>query len=242
MSQRRSIKSRKATMRKRTFTAPRRQSVRSAYAAFPSNVSGTNPQSMLVHRGIGFLDKFRTRLQITDNIVLAGFGVSVTTFKQFSMNSCYDPDPSLGGGQPTYFDQFQAIYQRYNVVGSKLTARFALPNNTGITGDGPYQIGCTGSQSTGIPTTDPATLCTQPNTTFDLLTGDTTKVLTTTFSMNFLNENGASDSATSANPALQWYGGVWASPLGASIAGSVNVIVTIEYIVDFFILKSVIDL
>ena len=40
------------------------------------------------------------------------------------MNSLFDPDFTGTGHQPYYFDQFATIYQRYTVIGSKLTATF----------------------------------------------------------------------------------------------------------------------
>lgn len=41
-------------------------------------------------------------------------------------NNCYDPDRSLGGGQPAYFDQWAALYEDYSVRGAKLTVK-AIP-------------------------------------------------------------------------------------------------------------------
>ena len=42
------------------------------------------------------------------------------------MNSLFDPDQTGTGHQPYYFDQFAALYNRYTVLGSKLTAEFSL--------------------------------------------------------------------------------------------------------------------
>jgi len=239
-SRKRFRKSVKATSRKRTFTGPRRP----AYAPLGTNFQGTNPQSMAVFRGIGFPDKLRIRTQWSDDFKLSGFGVVTTATQGAQMNNPYDPDPALGGGQPTYFDACALVYNNYKVVGSKITVKFAVPNNTGVTNEGPYQVGILGSSTSGIPTTDPGFLSTAPNSVCDLLTGDQTKTLTQTYSSEFFNDNPAgTEAAVNANPSLRYYANVWASPRGGGgNTGYVVAYVTIEYLIEFFNLKPVIDL
>lgn len=48
---------------------------------------------------------------------------------QFSMNSLFDPDFTGTGGQPEYFDQLSALYNRYRVYGSAIKV-VLLPFNT----------------------------------------------------------------------------------------------------------------
>jgi len=198
---------------------------------------------MAVFRGIGFPDKLRARLLWSDDFKLGPFSVVTTATAGVRMNSAYDPDPALGGGQPTYFDQFALIYNNYKIVGAKCTVKFACPNNTGVTNDGPYQIGILGSGTSGIPTTDPGFLVTAPNTVSDFLTGDQTKTLTQTYSSTFFNDNPAGvEAAVNANPSLPYYANVWASPRGGGgITGYVVAYVTVEYLIEFFNLKPVID-
>ena len=43
---------------------------------------GTNPQNMVVHRGIGLPDKFRTRLVWNQAIALTGFSSAITRSTQ----------------------------------------------------------------------------------------------------------------------------------------------------------------
>lgn len=194
--------------------------------------------------GSGF-DRFRTKLQFCESFVLTGFGITPTQQYGVRMNGAYDPVLGLGGGQPTYFDQFAAIYARYNVVGAKLTARYALPLTT-TAGDGPYMIGITGTSGSAIISTDAPTAATAPNTNHTLLmNGGDTKVLTATYSARQLSAGDSGDdyasSANNSTPTVVWNSIIWASPQGVSTAGSVNVVFTIEYIVDWYQLLSVVD-
>jgi len=235
VSSRRSIKSRKATQAKRTFTAPRSKS----YTPVNTRV-GTNSQNFLVHRGIGFPDKYRTRLMYCESVTLGPFSPQ-TLYKAFTLSSPYDPDPAIGGGQPTWFDQLASIYRTCNVVGAKLTARYGIPNNTAVTNDGPYMIGLTTQAgASALTTTDAPTLATQPNTGHDLLVDGETKTLTCTYAPRMLNADMVNQSSTSGT-ATPFYGLVWASPQLAA-TGSINIIVTIEFICDFFDIKPVVDL
>lgn len=232
---------RKAVSAKRTFTAPR---VKSA----ASRVGGSYPQGMLIHRGIGLPDRFRTKLQFSESVVLTPFSIIATQVYGVRMNGPYDPVLAIGGGQPTFYDTFAALYGRYNVVGAKLTATYALPLTTTV-GDGPYMVGITGTKDANVPSSDAPTLSTTPNTTHSvLMTGGNTKTLTTTYSQKQISPSpdGTGDdlgsSAVNTVPNQPWNAFLWASPQGTSVAGSVNVIFTVEYIVDFYQLASTVDL
>jgi len=78
VSARRNIKSRKASTPKRTYTPPRSKA--------RSNLSdnrGAAPAGMVIHRGVGMPDRFRTRLEFSESIVLSSFGTSITQFMGF---------------------------------------------------------------------------------------------------------------------------------------------------------------
>lgn len=234
---RKSIRGRKATTPKRTFTAPRRKST-----ALVDTRKGTLPQTFLVHRGIGLPDKLRTKLMYAESVTLGPF-TPATLFKAFNLSTPYDPDPAVGGGQPTYWDQLTTIYQTYNVVGAKVTARFASPDNTAVVNNGPFMIGITGSRSATLSTTDAPTLSTQPQTAHDVIVEGMTKTLSTMYNPRMLNADGTNQGYTNGvTPTpIPYYVLVWASPQVAS-TGSVNIVVTVEYTVDFYDLKPVIDI
>lgn len=212
----------------------------------PINSSiGTNPANLLIHRGIGFPDRFQTRLSWTESVALTGFGTGITQDYVVQMNSPYDPQYAIGGNQPAYFDQLMAVYERGVVIGAKITATFALPS-TATVGDGPYIVGIHTSKSGSLPTTDAPTLLSAANTGYKLLgQGDGTKSVTQLYSPK--NSMGRSKEdiqmffTATGNPSFGYYAHCFASPQGTSTAGSVNAVITIEYIVEVFNLNDVVD-
>ena len=70
-------------------------------------------------------DRLTTNLVYTDSIILDPSAGTPCPNKTYTLNGCFDPDFSLGGTQPTYWDQLSLIYSRYKVKGSKMTAIFS---------------------------------------------------------------------------------------------------------------------
>jgi len=110
-------------------------------------------------------------------------------------------------------------------------------------------VGITGTKDSNVPSSDAPTLSTTPNTTHTvLMSGGDAKTLTATYSQKQISPSpsGTGDdlgsSATTTTPSVPWNSFLWASPQGVSTAGSVNVIFTVEYIVDFYQLASTVDL
>jgi len=66
-------------------------------------------------------------------------GVGPQTWWKWRANSVYDPDYSVTGHQPLYFDQFMAIYDHFYVVSSKCTIE--LCDSTVSTA--PWNMQCT---------------------------------------------------------------------------------------------------
>lgn len=229
-------------MKKRTYTAPRSKTYRNLDTA-----KGNNPQNLLVHRGIGIPERFRTKLVWTESIVLTGFGTTITQSYAVGMNNPYDPQTALGGNQPAYYDQLITLYKNATVIGSKMTATFALPT-TAAAGDGPYIVGILCNNASALPTTDAPTLVAAQNCGYQVLQqGSSVKRVTATYSpMSCLGREPTEDVMTCSagggpSSAYLYNGILFASPQGTSTAGSVNVVVTIEYIVDFFNVNPVID-
>jgi len=67
---------------------------------------------------IGMPDRFRVILPYSE--LNAYSGSALPSAQVFRMNSCFDPDFSGVGHQPSYFDKIAAIYGRYYVVGFAL--------------------------------------------------------------------------------------------------------------------------
>jgi len=70
-------------------------------------------------------NKFRTKLTYYDTVALDPASNALTSLNgaiwQFRANSCFDPDYTGIGHQPMYFDNLAAVYQRYRVIGCKIT-------------------------------------------------------------------------------------------------------------------------
>lgn len=75
---------------------------------------------------IGRSPGFPKIMKFVHKYVDSGFlGVGPTMLhKQFNALGMYDPDPSLGGHQPLFFDQVGLIYDHYTVIGSSIKWTF----------------------------------------------------------------------------------------------------------------------
>lgn len=103
----------------------------------------------LLQRNInGFPDNLVTTLRYVDVYTLTvqsgSFGKQVWSF-----NSINDPDVTGVGHQPMFHDQYQAVYNRYTVLGSKIKVTFVPQNSTG----GPYVVGVMCTPDTTSSTT-----------------------------------------------------------------------------------------
>lgn len=107
----------KKTYRKRR--ANRRRGRRRALG--PSRVvSGTSP----------FPDKYLTKIRYSTLDALSFIASGNPVYRQYRLNSPYDPYFSVGGGQPYGYDQLEALYNRYRVFGCKYHIEFATRNGS----------------------------------------------------------------------------------------------------------------
>jgi hypothetical protein len=79
-------------------------------------------------RGFGFPRRLLVKLRYRDQVLFTGTGT--TTNRQYRINSLFDPNFSLGGHQPYYFDELKAVYSEYCVVRCKYTVKFVNANST----------------------------------------------------------------------------------------------------------------
>lgn len=79
----------------------------------------------------------------------------------FSCNSMYDPNWTGGGHQPMYRDQCAALYQHYNVIGSR--AKFKILN--GATNTGLIALSCYINDDTTVTPSDISTVTEQSSAT-----------------------------------------------------------------------------
>ena len=99
----------------------------------------------------GFPDKKLVKLRYVDSNVTLDAGAGLATSHTFVCNSLFDPDFTFTGHQPMGYDQWSAIYERYTVLSSKITARY---NPTGVANVNPFYFGITidGEDGSGIST------------------------------------------------------------------------------------------
>lgn len=193
-------------------------------------------------RGLyGLPDEFTTRLRYVDVYTLSS--VSGAIAKQvMRLNGLFDPDFTGTGHQPYYFDQLAALYGRYCVIGSKLTAEFSQIANAIATAQpaGPMLVGVTadtdgtiGSTLSTLLETSGVKTCFMGN----QIGGNNVKVLTCTFSperdLGVSVDDDTVSSAVTTNPSAQFFGGVFMSEQGTATPTAVMVKIQVEYYVKF---------
>lgn len=229
--------------RKAKFSKPARFAKARSYSSYNSGTRGTNPANSAVFRGIGFPDKLTTNLVYSESIILTPSGITPTPYVVYKPTSLYDPNDAVGGGQPTFFDQLSTIYGRYKVNGCKMTASFSLSTQTAAN-IGPYLCGIQGSDVNSIVSTNPSVLISAPNTTFKLVSEqDGTTSVTATYSPSNTFEffDDSIQARTNADPVINWYFKVFASPQGVAVTTPINVVLIMEYNATFSDLKQIVD-
>jgi len=233
---------RKSYKKSSKYVSRSRPSRRSAYSPYES-IRGTNPQNSVSFKGKGFPDRLTTNLVYCDSIILDPSVGTPMPIKSYLLTSPFDPDDSLGGGQPTYWDQLSTIYKRYIINGAKITATFS--KSTSITAnEGPYLCGITCSDLSGIPSNAAGVLMSSPNTSFKFVSqedGSQSVVATYSQKNTFPDLAASCQARVNANPAVNWFANVFAGPQGVNIDTPINVIITIEYNVTLSDVVRVVD-
>lgn len=233
-------KNRKARMPPTRFTPPR-QKRRQAYKKSSILTSGVNPANHVVHRGIGFPDKFTTNLVYTDNFILDPSSSLIIPSKRFRCDNLFDPDFELGGAQPSYFDQLAAMYARYRVNGMKMTAIFSRSTGT-TSGIGPYICGILVSPSTSLPTSDAGTLIGLPNCSFAVVNdNDGSKTVVATYSPSRFTNDDLDTTYDVTGTSQRALAHVFASPQGTDVEAPINCVVIMEFNATFCDMKTVVD-
>lgn len=242
---RRSTRSKKISARNQLRRAPKvARPMRSVYQ--PYSVRGTNPNNSSVFTGKGFPDSLTTNLVYSDSIILDPTAANPLPKFSYRLTSLFDPQFTLGGGQPTYFDQLAGLYERYIVNGAKITCIFSRSSTTAAN-IGPYICGVSSADNDTVPATAAATLMSAPNTVFKVVSQDGgNQTVTQTYSrFKTYGAVGAMDNGlqarTTTDPTTNWFANVWASPQGVDVEAPINVVVIIEYNATFTGVKDIID-
>ena len=146
------------------------------------------------------------------------------------------------GHQPTRFDQLAALYQRYEVLKSKIRVQFTtgqLADTSTTVALGPWHVGvvCSGQATPAGTGTDQATPSQSPHDrTMEALCEAMVKTCKTYWDRSLngvVKHDDSLTAAVSANPASEGYYILWAFNEGNVSATSVLAHVRIEYEVQF---------
>lgn len=195
-----------------------------------------------ISRGVyGLPDEFTTRLRYVDVYTLTSTSGAIGK-QVMRMNGLFDPDFTGTGHQPYYFDQLAALYGRYQVMGSKLTAEFSPVANAIATAQpsGPILVGAF-SDSDGTVSSTVSTLLETSAVKACFLGnqhgGNNVKTLTVTYSperdLGLAGDDDTLSAAISTNPSAQWFGGVFMTEQGTASPTAVMVKIQVEYYVKF---------
>lgn len=218
--------------------------VRSSASVSDSNFRSVIPR--IRSPDFGYPDKLVTSLRYVDTFNLTGAAGAIGA-NVFRMNSLFDPDFTGLGHQPYFYDQLcgatgNAPYNKYRVIGSKMTVRFAISNAPSLAAAnvGPVVVGITTNTSGGLYASSVSALMESTNTPYTILEdksgGNNVKTLSVTFvpSRDLGMDVGDDTLAAgySGNPSSTFYGIPWK----VDTTGNATVIafVEIDFRVEFF--------
>lgn len=92
------------------------------------SVAGTVPSMSLSSTVGGFPDHARVTLRYSEDVTLTST-TGVPGIYTFRGNSVFDPNLTGTGGQPCNFDDFAVHYNRYRVMGSRISVSSNFANN-----------------------------------------------------------------------------------------------------------------
>lgn len=185
-----------------------------------------------VRRVSGFPDMMYTTLKYTTHINFS----QISNTQTFRGNSLFDIDFTSIGGQPLWFDQYAAIYDRYLVFGSSLSVQVMNLSST-VTG----QIAILPSVSSSPVSTNPVNLKEQNYSRYSLIQRNSGSKVTRLFNRistkKIRGETILDDShgaLVGSNPSRVWFWHVVAAcgDLGADSV-SLTLVITLSLRVKF---------
>lgn len=158
-------------------------------------------------------------------------------YNVFRTNSLYDPNSTGTGHQPMGFDQLMALYNHYEVYGSKITARFIPSGNQ-------YYCGVY-LDDDGSATTNITELLEQRGSRSRILSNSASRptVVTQRYSQTktfgkTVRGDDTQKGNSAASPSEMSYFMVYAASVGSTDPGAVTVLVRIEFFAKFSELKT----
>lgn len=168
-------------------------------------------------------------------------GVGSMAVLNYSANDAQDPYQGVGGHQPLGWDQWSAFYNHYVVVGARIKVQFS--NESWSTGNSQVMCGINLSDDLTI-SSSPTALAEQNLTKYKLLRVGSNQNQVVAYknysARKFFNITDIKDNfdrlgaLVSTGPTEKAYFNVFAgSIIGSDDAPQINILVTIDYIVDF---------
>jgi hypothetical protein len=195
-----------------------------------AKVGGSVPKSL------PFPNRMKCTLTYVERFPAFINNAATVTVYQYSGNSCFDPNFTGTGGQPTYFDQLSALYLRYRVYSSAIVAKFYSTTTAQTT----YADVCVVPVNTTQAGVALQNIMNMPRAKFTTLSNVIPKTLTHVATASEIlgvkDVEGADrlQALISASPAEQWLWCVAAQSYDAATACTINVDVRVSYDVEFF--------
>lgn len=184
-------------------------------------------------------NRILTRHRYCETRTLDGASGAAASYT-YAVNGLYEP--IAAGHQPMGFDQFAALYQNYKVVGAKITATFT--NNSNTTDTGNQYVGVQFHENSSFSPSYITQIAERGRCVYRLLglanSGHDTRSITMKWSgkkwygsNNF--KGGDTAGTISSNPAQLFYASIFsAADYDGQNPGSCDVMITIDYIVEWF--------
>ncbi len=185
-------------------------------------------------------DSHIVRLRYVETFQLNPGAAGQASTHIFRANSIFDPNLTGVGHQPLGHDQWAVFYDHYNVIGSKITAKFI---SNGDDFSGPAHVGVLLKDDT-TTIIDPVNIMEQSNSRYKVMTSANATQLATVqgfyspkkfFAIKDISDNRSIlGAAFGSNPVEDAYFHVYAGPLNSGIdTTAFNCIITIEYLCQF---------
>lgn len=197
---------------------------------------------------VGFPKSTMVKLRYVGNSSINPTAANIAGFS-IRANSCYDPDPAVGGHQPLGFDQWSQFYNHYVVVGAKITAYFTYSKDTTGSNASAYAFGIYLSDDNVITNLTFSGMAEQgltkwrikPASMLATVNNDASPKIVSKFSAKkFFNITNITDNTSrlgasiNANPTEEAYFHIWGGdPAGTSDLPSLDVTYMVDYLVIF---------
>jgi len=234
---RRSFRARRRVRRNRRGRGSRfRRTVRRA-SARRSKVGRARPISLTVARIRAFPDRLRTKL--TFSSLPQAYTSTSNYFLAIAGNDLFDPMGAAGSNQPSYFDTFMSVYNKFIVTGSRIKCRFTSNGISALSANGRGivlpQKGNSALASAGIslqeqPLANIFTVNSNYNGTIEKKFYCPSKVMIREFSLTEPTCYGTA----AASPSAIWYWGIYFETLDDTTAWALIFEAILEYDVEFF--------